>query len=1065
MQEIHEPAVRILTAVAAFDGHDASILAFNRALLEADHSVEVIYQGFNMTAEQIAAGAIQEGVHAVGVGSYNGGHLEFYPHLVKRLGELGGTRILVFGGGGGTILPGDTARIEAAGVEKIFGPGSPLDHIAAEIVRRVQTRWRLGENSQPGLVAEYDGLPARAAAGDAAALSDILRLAEYRARRFPVPEAFHAAYRSFLEREQPTPTRVVVLTGEGGTGKSTIIDELLKRYLDRFPERRVAVLANDPTVAHGDRCSALLADRVRMNHVYGPKVFMRSLATGEPYAALSPALPETVRALRAAGFDLVIVETPGTGQTGIDLRDLRPDLVVYVKAAEYRGPLQLQKDQMLRRADLVVVNKVDLEGAESTFEEIVSLLRGWQGGRAPSVHALTAKTLRDPGLDRFATAMLSRLGYPGELMEAPEDDLFAHANHVVPVPHGRRSYLAEIARAVRSYDRWAAAQVALLREGPHDLDRLDSSCRELLQNWTGEWERLSMEAARRMGTEVVAVTPNGLRLPKVALPDPRDRVESLRFLLEEGVPGTFPYVTGIYPLRVESAGETTRQFVGMRGPEETNRRLHLLAEGVAKPRLSIAFDPITLYGGDSDDDPAAVGKIGEGGVAVDTYEDMKLILRGFRIPDISTSLTINGPAPVILAMYFAAAVEIEEERAAQERGRPLDPEEKGTLQESTLGSLRGTVQADILKEVQAQNECIFQMDFAVKLMGDIQAYFIDRGIDKFYAVSISGYHIGEAGATPVQELAFTLANGFTYVETYLGRGFPINAFAPSLSFFFRVSHEAEWLAYGAVCRKIWAVAMRDVYGGNPRAQMFKFHTQTSGRALQAEEWETLNPLRQTYHALLALLANTNSLHVDAADEPMTTPGERYVRQAAMIPNYLREEAETFVIQNILSGSYGFRYLMKEVQESVLGEFERIDQLGGVIAATEQGYQRRRIAESSSRYETERRKGGPEDAVPPRRKIIGYNVYTLPDGHPDKYPPAREVVRPSPEDRERQITRVRAFRARHREDAPVYLQRLKEVALAGGANVFAELMETVKHATLGQITRTLFQVGGRYRKMI
>jgi methylmalonyl-CoA mutase len=1064
MEGNHKPPIRILTAVAAFDGHDASILAFNRALLEADYPVEVIYQGFNMTAEQIATGAIQEGVHAVGVGSYNGGHLEFYPHLVKRLGELGGTRIVVFGGGGGTILPEDATQIEAAGVEKIFGPGSPLDHIALEVVRRVRARWRLNENGQPGLAAEYRGLAAKAAAGDAAALSDILRIAEYRARGFPVPEALHAAYRSFLERAQPTSTRAVVLTGEGGTGKSTIIDELLQRYLQRFPERRVAVLANDPTVAHGERCSALLADRVRMNHVYGPKVFMRSLATGEPYTALSPALPETVQALRTAGFDLVIVETPGTGQTGIDLRDLRPDLVVYVKAAEYRGPLQLQKDQMLHRADLVVVNKVDLEGAESTFEEIVSLLRGSKTGSAPSVHAVTAKTLRDPGLDRLATAMLSRLGYPVKLIEATEEDIFVHAKSAVVLPRGRRSYLAEIARAVRSYDRWTAAQVALVRERPQDLDRLDASCRDLLKGWIADWERLSLQAARRMGTEVVAVTPNGLRLPKVALPDPGDRPECLRFLLEEGLPGMFPYVTGIHPLRVERAGETTRQFAGMRGPEETNRRLHLLAEGVARPRLSIAFDPITLYGGDSDDDPAAVGKIGEGGVAVDTYEDMKLILHGFHISDISTSMTINGPAPIILAMYFAATVEIEEERAARERGRPLDPEEKRILQESTLRSLRGTVQADILKEVQAQNECIFQMDFAVKLMGDIQAYFIDHGIDKFYSASISGYHIGEAGATPIQELAFTLANGFTYVETYLARGFPINAFAPSLSFFFRVSHEAEWLAYGAVCRKIWAVAMRDVYGANSRAQMFKFHTQTSGRALQAEEWESLNPLRQTYHALLALLANTNSLHVDAADEAMTTPGERYVRQAAMVPNYLREEAETFVIQNILSGSYGFRYLMKEVQESVLGEFERIDQLGGVIAATEQGYQRRRIAESSSRYEAERRKARPGETVPPRRKIIGYNIYSLPDGHPDKYPPAREVVRPNPEDWEKQIARVRAFRERHREDAPIYLQRLKEAALAGD-NLFAELLETVKHATLGQITRTLFQVGGRYRKMI
>jgi methylmalonyl-CoA mutase len=1056
--------MRIVTAVAPFDGHDASILALNRALLALPSPVEVIYQGFNMTAAEIATGAVQEGVHAVAVGSYNGGHLQFYPHLVKGLAKLGGRGILVFGGGGGTILPEDTKEIESHGAEKIFGPEWALDDIAAEMSRRVRERWDPLRRGAPGFFADPQQLLAAAQAGQPAALSDLLRIAEYRARGFPVPGELDRAYGSFLGWESPRSTRVVVLTGDGGAGKSTIIDELVARCLRDSADRRIAILASDPTVARGNGGSALLADRVRMNHIYGPQVFMRSLGTREPYAALSPAIPEAVQVLATAGFDLVIVETPGTGQTGIDLHRLRPDVAVYVKGAEYRGPLQLQKDQMLRVADLVVVNKADLQAAESTYEEIVFFLAEEGGRPAPSVHAVTAKTVRDPGLDGLYAALLSRLGYPAGRGRVEDNNVFSYAKGTVLVPHRRRSYLAEIAGAVRAYNRWTEEQVALVRKDPDDLDRLAPSSRELLEGWTDRWQRLSLEAATRMHTETFTVTVNGLRLPKVALPDPRDRGESLRFLLEEGLPGMFPFVTGIYPLRLESAGETTRQFAGMRGAEETNRRFHLLAQGVPRPRLSIAFDPITLYGADSDDDPAALGKIGEGGVAVDTYEDTKLILRGFSVPEISTSMTINGPAPVILAMYFTAATEIEEERAEKERGRPLAEAERSALRDSTSRSLRGTVQADILKEVQAQNECIFQMDFAIRMMGDIQAYFIEHGIDKFYSASVSGYHIGEAGASPVQELAFTLANGFTYVETYLARGFPINAFAPNLSFFFRVSHEAEWLAYGGVCRKIWAVAMRDIYRGNSRSQMFKFHTQTSGRALQAQEWDTLNPIRQTYHALLALLANTNSLHVDAADEPMTTPGEKYVRQAAMIPTYLREEAETFVVQNLLSGSYGFRYLMKEVEEGVLREFERIDQLGGVIAATEQGYQRRRIAESSSRYEGERRQATPEKGGLPQRRIIGYNVHTLPEDHPDKYAPVRELVRPTREDWEKQIARVRDFRARHRDDAPLYLQRLKDVALAGG-NIFAELLETVKHASLGQITRTLFEVGGRYRKMI
>jgi methylmalonyl-CoA mutase len=550
----------------------------------------------------------------------------------------------------------------------------------------------------------------------------------------------------------------------------------------------------------------------------------------------------------------------------------------------------------------------------------------------------------------------------------------------------------------------------------------------------------------------------------VALPDPEDRAEALRFLLEEGLPGRFPFATGCFPYRPVSAGETTRQFAGLRGAQETNRRLHLLAQGVAKPRLSIAFDGITLYGADSDEDPGSVGKIGEGGVAIDSWEDLKLVLQGFRIPDISTSMTINGPAPVMLAMYFVAAQELELERVEQEQGRRLSEAERGELGRRTLAELRGTLQADILKEVQAQNENIFQPDFAIKVLGDIQEWFIANGVRKFYSLSISGYHIGEAGATPAQEIAFTLANGFTYLENFLARGMRVDDFAPSLSFFFRVSHEAEWLAYGAVCRKIWAIALRDVYGAAERSQLFKFHTQTSGRALQAEEWDTLNPLRICYHALLGLLANSNSLHVDSADEPMTTPGEKWVRQAAMVPNFLREEAEGFLIQNLLSGSYAFRALMTRLQAQVLEEFDRLDQLGGVLPATELGYQRRVIAESSARYEEQRRRPRPGQQEEPRRRIVGYNAHELAEGHPGKYPPVVELVRPGAADFERQLARLREFKERHREDAPVYLARLKEVALAEG-NVFGELLETVRHASLGQITRTLAEVGGRYRKMV
>lgn len=1040
--------LRIVTAVAAYDGHDASVLALNRALLAGARPVEVIYLGFNMTGERIAMAALQEGADAIAVSSYNGGHLQFFPHLIKRLAEKGMERTLVFGGGGGTIIPGDAATLEAAGVEKIYGPGWPLDAIAADLTGRIADRLaRLPAFPIPASRTEGPASPTL--------LSRLLTMADHGAEEFP------QTHEAWLTRADSAPTRVVAIAGDGGSGKSTLIDELVRHFLETFPDKKIAILANDPTTATGGAAGAFLADRVRMNNIYDDRVWLRSVATGTVYAPLSPALPLLLRVFVQAGYDLALIETPGTGQTGLDLRALEADLLLYIKTREYGGGFQLQKDQLLADAELVVLNKADLEGSEAAFEEMRAMLTDM--GKGEALFATTAKATRDPGIDQLFAGLCRRLGWP--VREPPESpDISRYAKQSVLVPHRRRAYLAEIAEKVRAYDRWTAGELGKVRENPGDLTRLDPYCARLLEEWPGKWQELCRQERERMGMGPEAETPNGLRLPRVALPDPADRPGSLRFLLEEGLPGCFPFATGIHPFRPLSAGETTRQFAGLRGPEETNRRLHLLARGVARPRLSIAFDGITLYGADSDEDPGSVGKIGEGGVAIDTWEDMKIVLNGFRIRDTSTSMTINGPAPIILAMYFVAAQETELERVEMEKGAPLGETEREALKHETLATLRGTVQADILKEVQAQNESIFQPDFAIRLLGDVQEWFIANEVRRFYSLSISGYHIGEAGASPVQELAFTLANGFTYIENFLGRGMAINAFAPSLSFFFKVSHEAEWLAYGAVCRRIWAIAMRDVYGADEHSQKFRFHTQTSGRALQAEEWDTLNPVRLTYHALLGLLANADSLHVDSADEPMTTPGEKWVRQATMIPNYLREEAEGFVIQNLLSGSYAIRALMREVQARVLDEFDRLDQLGGVGPATEQGYQRRCIAGNSARYELERRRRTGEGDSEPKRRIIGYNTHELPDGHPDKHPPVGEVVRPGPADWERQIARVRDFRERNRKDAPLHLTRLKEVALEGG-NVFGELLETVRHATLGEITQILAEVGGRYRKMV
>jgi isobutyryl-CoA mutase len=1044
---VAERPLRILTAVAAFDGHDASILALNRALLAAGRPVELIYLGFNMTGEKIADAALQEGADALAVSSYNGGHLQFFPHLVQRLTDKGMGGVPVFGGGGGTILPEDAEKLEQSGVERIYGTGWGLEAIAADLIERALSRRERGE-AAPDPASWGDDL------GNPVQLSRVLTVSE----ALPA-EAFSALADALDKRKRGA--KVVAIAGDGGSGKSTLIDELVRNFTESFPAKRLAILANDPSLSTGQATTAFLADRVRMNCIYDDRVWLRSVATGSAYAPLSPSLPQMVALLSKAGFDLVLIETPGTGQTGLDLAALQADLLIYVKTREYGTAIQLQKDQLLRDAHLVVLNKVDLEGAEAAYAELRGVLA--EMGKEHSIFPTTSKAVRDPGTRRLFAAICENLGWPSPAVSGAFD-IFTYAKKNALVPHRRRAYLAEISEKVRSYDRFVEGELQKIRANPSEVEKLDERSQRALREWPAKWQELSAKAAAQLGMEPYSETPNGLKLSRVALPDPEDRPESLRFLLQEGLPGQFPYLTGIYPYRTMSAGETTRQFAGLRGPEETNRRLHFLAHGVAKPRLSIAFDGITLYGGDSDDDPGSIGKIGEGGVAIDSWEDMKLLLDGFSIPDISTSMTINGPAPTVLAMYFVAAMEIERERAEKERGRPLSEGERTEFDRQILKNLRGTVQADVLKEIQAQNENIFQPEFAIRLLGDVQQWFIDNGVDKFYSLSISGYHIGEAGATPVQELAFTLSNGFTYVENFLARGMAIDQFAPSLSFFFRVSHEAEWLAYGAVCRKIWAIALRDVYGAGERAQKFKFHTQTSGRALQAQEWDTLNPIRQTYHALLGLLANTNSLHVDSADEPMTTPAEKWVRQATMISNYLREEAEGFMIQNLLSGSYAFRALVKEVQAQVLDEFDRLDQLGGVGPATELGYQRRCIAENSARYERERRRQSPRHPEPPLRKIIGYNTFELPNEHKDKYPAVADVVRPDPADWERQLARVRNFKERHREDAPLYLERLKQVALQGG-NVFGELLETVRHATLGQITKALIEVGGEYRKMV
>jgi len=1045
------PPVRVLTAVAAYDGHDASILAINRTLRDSGFPVEVIYMGFNKKVNEITQAAVQEGVECVAVSSYNGGHNCFFPSLVQEIKKAGSPAIVV-GGGGGTIVQKDEKYIESKGVAKIYGVNWSLKAIAEDIYKRAK---------DVGCELRLEEVLEAAKKGKDWALSEMLNLAElkplYEKKKGKGCEECKLIDKT-IEKFIYNPNikkkgKVVFVTGDGGAGKSTILDEIVKKFYKDFEgKRRVAVLSLDPSTKGTKGVSALLGDRVRMNNIYRPSVFMRSMATRAPYAPLSPSLKDAVGILRAGGFDLILVETPGTGQAGVDLSEFEPDAVVYVKTKEFGSvQVQLQKDQMLREAHIIVLNKIDREGSQTVFEQISEIVKSQKKGQR--VYATQAKLAKDPGTHDLYVGILEKVGIRSEKFKPTGKDPFKELKYTGIVPHSRRNYLAQIVEAVRRYDRWVEEQLEIARKDP---EKLDPYCKDLLKNWRKKWEEMTVGKAKDSceKCELDYVSFNGIKVPKVAFPDPKDIVETLRFLLEEGLPGMFPFANGVYPLRREKGYETTRQFAGLRLAEHTNERFHFLSKGVKFPRLSTAFDGITLYGDDSDTDPGSIGKIGEGGVAIDTLEDMKRLYKGFDFTKTSTSMTINGPAPILLAMYFNVVTDAMIENYKKEHPEEeLTPEKIEAIKDETYRLMRGTVQADILKEVQAQNECIFQLDFAIKLMGDVEEFFVKKDIKKFYSISISGYHIGEAGATPIQEMAYTIANGFTYLENFMARGMSVDDVAPNFSFFFRCSHELEWLALGPVLRKIWAIALRDVYKGNERSQMFKYHTQTSGRALQTQEWDTLNPIRQTLHALIALLGNTNSLHVDSADEPITTPSQKYVRQATMIPNYLTLEAEFFKIQNLLSGSYGMRILKKQVQEAILRELERIDQEGGVAPATEVGYQRSQIAEASCNYE--------HDIFFKRRPIIGRNMFVH-EG--EEAIPEAELMRPTPEDWDKQIKRTQAFKEKNKEKAVYYLKRLKEVALSGG-NVFEELLTTVRYATLGQISEALKEVGGSYSQMI
>ena len=1078
--------VRIVTAAALFDGHDAAINIVRRILME--HGAEVIHLGHNRSADEIVTAALQEDAQGIAISSYQGGHVEFFKYVVDLLRSRGGEDIQVFGGGGGVIVADEIRELQAHGVARIYSPEDGkrlgLHGMMAEIVQRCDHDTSA---HAPG------SLDALAGHGDAAwrALARLVSALEDGTADARLVMALHEESRA---RRVP----VLGVTGTGGAGKSSLTDELVRRLrLDHDDALRIAVVSIDPSRRKSG--GALLGDRIRMNAIgpwsSGPRVYFRSLATRDAGSQLSRALPDVVTAAKVAGFDLVVVETPGIGQGDAGIVPL-VDVPVYVMTPEFGAASQLEKIDMLDFAEFVAINKFDRRGAADALRDVAKQVQRNRGAfdRPPEsmpVFGTIASRFNDDGVTALYQALrprLRELGLAGEAGEAGEAGRVPavatrHSTHPAPlVPAARTRYLAEIAHAVRAYERRAGEQAALAREaqqlraarrmaaeagqpaeGLEELartreERMDPEARRLLACWpdlraayAGD-EHVVRIRDREIRTRLVHRTLSGTRLRKVVLPRWEDQGELLRWLLLENVPGAFPFTAGTFPFKREGE-DPTRMFAGEGDAFRTNRRFRLVSEGMPARRLSTAFDSVTLYGCDPDPRPDIYGKIGNAGVSIATLDDMKVLYSGFDLcdPATSVSMTINGPAPTLLAMFLDTAIDQQLERFAAEHGREPAGEEREAIRARALASVRGTVQADILKEDQGQNTCLFSTDFSLKVMGDVAAWFVDHGVRNFYSVSISGYHIAEAGANPISQLAFTLANGFTYVEAYLARGMAIDDFAPNLSFFFSNGMDPEYTVLGRVARRIWAVAMRDRYGAAERSQKLKYHVQTSGRSLHAQEI-AFNDIRTTLQALVAVYDNCNSLHTNAYDEAITTPTEESVRRAMAIQLIINRECGLARNENPNQGAFVIDELTDLVEEAVLAEFERLSERGGVLGAMETGYQRGRIQEESMHYELLKHTG--------EYPIVGVNTFRNPRADP--VPAHLELARSTEEEKRSQLERLRAFHARHAEEAPEQLRRLQAAALEG-RNVFEVLMDAVRVCSLGQITGALFEVGGQYRR--
>ncbi|WP_035856650.1 fused isobutyryl-CoA mutase/GTPase IcmF [Cryptosporangium arvum] len=1080
---LHVPVnpVRFVTASSLFDGHDAAINIMRRIL--QSQGAEVIHLGHNRSVREVVDAAIEEDVQGVAISAYQGGHVEYFSYLVELLNERGAGHIKVFGGGGGVIVPEEIRLLHSRGVARIFSPADGqkmgLAAMINSMIAACDYSLATGESAPVTGVAEILGAAAATPTIDQDTALDGLftgaTSAVARAITFAEADRLPAELTAEIEARAAARTVPVLgITGTGGSGKSSLTDELVRRFrLDQQDKLRIAVLAVDPTRRRGG--GALLGDRIRMNGLDGDVVFFRSLATRGAGRELPDGLERAIEICRAAGFDLVVVETPGIGQGDAAIVPF-VDTSLYVMTPEFGAASQLEKIDMLDYADAVAINKFERRGAEDARRDVArQLVRNREAFGAAwadmPVFGTSAATFNDDGvtaLYQYLRDELAGTGLPVAegVLPAVEGKTSTAASTVVPPTRAR--YLAEIAGNVRGYHATTTTQVDAVRQRAHlvaahealtaagaptdalrtlidgvavdrDADALLASWPQLEADYSGD-ELVTRVRDRELRTVLRKETLSGTKVPRVALPRHVDEGERLRFLRAENLPGRFPFTAGVFPFKREGE-DPARMFAGEGDAFRTNRRFKYLSSGDSATRLSTAFDSVTLYGRDPDTPPDVYGKIGTSGVSIATLDDMKALYDGFDLtaPTTSVSMTINGPAPTILAFFLNTVIDQELERG-------------GTAADA-LTKVRGTVQADILKEDQGQNTCLFSTEFSLKMMADIQEWFIQNQVRNFYSVSISGYHIAEAGANPISQLAFTLANGFTYVESYLARGMDVDDFAPNLSFFFSNGMDAEYTVLGRVARRIWAIAMKERYGANERSQKLKYHVQTSGRSLHAQEMQ-FNDIRTTLQALTAIYDNCNSLHTNAYDEAITTPTVASVRRALAIQLIINREWGLAVNENPLQGAYVVDELTDLVEEAVLAEFDRISERGGVLGAMETGYQRGRIQDESMLYEQRKHDG----SLP----IVGVNTFLPPEGSEEVG--EIELARATEDEKRSQVERVRAFQESHRPEAREALRRLKDAAMAGD-NVFAVLMDAARVCSLGQITEAFFEVGGEYRRNV